>query len=512
MLASSAAHRDLGIGKVVSVGDLKAEIDYFDSVADPVAQRVEVSLADVVPARLERQMRVFFREDGTWRVGRVIEGEHGRVRVRPPGDSPDVLLAEAELFVRWDRPLENPLAILKARTTESPHHYYSRRDFVDSMLEEIAATHGSRALSSSAIALYDHQFAVVGRVLSDPVRRFLLADEVGLGKTIEAGMIIRQQLLDQPTSTVRVIAPQRICHQWQRELRERFFVDDFTFAEVEVLSFDDPQALAGSPGELDLLIIDEAHHAARWSVGTDRQRRSFDRLAELAHGTPALLLLSATPVVADQAAYLAMLHLIDPDNYDLSGLDEFRRRITDRQELARRFVALRPGQLYRRIVGVAERIRELLDGDEVSLACLDDLLAAGEDAGRDVLDERIRALRVAISDRHRIHYRMLRSRREQVPDFPARGRRMGPALTAIDPGPDEITSWIDRWRNALVADYDAVGRDWEPAAREILKGAFSLGETFGIAVRARLEDSSPGEVGPEERASLEEWLERDHTI
>jgi ATP-dependent helicase HepA len=510
-LVSSMAHRDLGIGKVVSSFDGRLGIEYFDSVVAPSVHQIEVESDRVLPARLDRQMRVFFREGGIWRVGRVLETAlGGRVRVRPPGDSPDLWLAEQDLFMRWDRPLENPLEILRARTTESPHHYFSRRDFVDSMLEEIAATQGSRALSSSAIALYDHQFAVVGRVLSDPVRRFLLADEVGLGKTIEAGLILRQQLLDQPESTVRVIAPRRICHQWERELRERFFIEDFTVADVQIVAAEDPGALDATPDGLDFLIIDEAHHPARWATGSDRQRQNFDRLAGLAHSTPSLLLLSATPVAADQAAYLAMLYLIDPDNYDLSGLDEFSRRVADRQELARRFVALRPGQLYRRIVGMADRMRELLRDDEASLACLEDLTAAGADAPRVLLDERIRALRVAISDRHRIHYRMLRSRREQAPDFPARGRRLGRAVTAVDPGPDVISAWIDRWRNALVADSIATENDWLPAAREILKAAFSLEESFGIAVRARLERSAPDEVGPEERRLLEEWLERDH--
>ena len=168
-------------------------------------------------------------------VGRVIDEEFGRVLVRPPGTAEDRWRGIEDLFVRWDRPVGDPVAVLRDRALETPYYYFARRAFVDAMFAQDTAVRGNRSLTSASIEIYDHQVRVASRVLADPVRRFLLADEVGMGKTIEAGLVVRQLLLDQPESYVRVIAPTRMCHQWMRELRERFFIDDSLLSTVEVL-------------------------------------------------------------------------------------------------------------------------------------------------------------------------------------------------------------------------------------------------------------------------------------
>ena len=61
-------------------------------------------------------------------------------------------------------------------------------------------------------------------MLSDPTQRYILADEVGLGKTIEAGFVIRQVLIDKPTAKICVLVPPSIGRQWERELREKFLI------------------------------------------------------------------------------------------------------------------------------------------------------------------------------------------------------------------------------------------------------------------------------------------------
>ena len=216
------------------------------------------------------KLRVYYRTPSGWRVGRAMETELGRVRVRPPGPVPDVWLDVREIYVRWDRPLEDPVGVMQARALESPHHYFARREFVDAMLEEHAASRGNRALTSSSIGLHDHQIRVATRVLSDPVRRFLLADEVGMGKTIEAGLVIRQYLLDNPESVIRIIVPPRLRAQWDQELRVRFFVmDPLDSTVLPVHSADSSEAwdLGAGGSKPDLLVIDEAHHVAAWSRG-----------------------------------------------------------------------------------------------------------------------------------------------------------------------------------------------------------------------------------------------------
>lgn len=92
-------------------------------------------------------------------------------------------------------------------------------------------------LISSLIELEEHQAEVVKRVLQDPVQRYLLADEVGLGKMIEAGVLIGQYTLDAPADhRVLVVAPPPLVMQWRRELRRRFLLGHLLGESIRVVS------------------------------------------------------------------------------------------------------------------------------------------------------------------------------------------------------------------------------------------------------------------------------------
>lgn len=520
-LVMSLDHRHLGIGKVVDAQVGSVTIEYFDSVANPVAERIVVFSERVVRAGLDRQLRVYFRDGARWGVGRVIDEEFGRVLVRPPGNAQDRWRGIEDLFVRWDRPVGDPVAVLRDRALETPYYYFARRAFVDAMFAQDTAVRGNRSLTSASIEIYDHQVRVASRVLADPVRRFLLADEVGMGKTIEAGLVVRQLLLDQPEAYVRVIAPTRMCHQWMRELRERFFIDDSLLSTVEVLDAADSASwrVSAEQGPPDLLVVDEAHHVARWAHGSSVHQRRFVEAARLAHSAAGLLLLSATPVAHNETTYLSMLHLLDPDNYSLDQAAEFRRRVENRHDLARAFVLFRPGQTFRRLERNADRLRDLLGSDEISVARLDELLQLGAGSEQADLDSAIRALRVAISDRHRLHYRMLRSRRDEASDFPIRGRRLDRVVDTAPAGDVRLAEWLDRWRAAFATDCgDKLDGEQQDTARCMLDRALAFPTVLRAAVDYRLGDRGPeslagagaadrdalgAPVGAEERAALE---------
>ena len=133
-------------------------------------------------------------------------------------------------------------------------------------------------------------------VLSDPVQRYLLADEVGLGKTIEAGFVIRQTLLDHPDARIVVLAPDALRPQWAQELREKFFIDDFPDAQVKCVGHEEPERWADYHG-CELVVVDEAHRVAETD---DPDKPTYRSLCTLAHSVPRLLLLSATPVMSQK--------------------------------------------------------------------------------------------------------------------------------------------------------------------------------------------------------------------
>ena len=95
------------------------------------------------------------------------------------------------------------------------------------------------ALFSSIIELEPHQVEVVRRVLQDPVKRYLLADEVGLGKTIEAGVLIRQYVQDDPDHRIVVLVPAPLIAQWRGERCRRFLLSEELVESVLTVASDD---------------------------------------------------------------------------------------------------------------------------------------------------------------------------------------------------------------------------------------------------------------------------------
>jgi len=197
----------------------------------------------------------------------------------------------------------------------------------------------ARGLLGSRTSLLPHQVYIAAEVGGRYAPRVLLADEVGLGKTIEAGMIIQQQLLTGRASRVLVIVPETLLHQWLVEMLRRFnlrfaLFDTERIAAIEEgnpfeteqlvlcsldLFRDHPQLqpLAIDAG-WDLAVLDEAHHL-HWSpdnVGDD-----YLFIEQLARQSAGLLLLTATPEQVGQASHFARLRLLDPDRFH--DLDAF---------------------------------------------------------------------------------------------------------------------------------------------------------------------------------------------
>ncbi|WP_368913242.1 RNA polymerase-associated protein RapA [Mixta calida] len=183
--------------------------------------------------------------------------------------------------------------------------------------------------------LIPHQLHIAHDVGRRHAPRVLLADEVGLGKTIEAGMIIHQQLLAGRADRVLIVVPETLQHQWLVEMLRRFnlrfsLFDDARYAEAQHDSdnpFDTEQLVICSldfvrrnkqrlqqlaDAEWDLLVVDEAHHLA-WSEG--EPSREYQVIEQLAEQIPGVLLLTATPEQLGMESHFARLRLLDPDRF-----------------------------------------------------------------------------------------------------------------------------------------------------------------------------------------------------
>jgi ATP-dependent helicase HepA len=239
-----------------------------------------------------------------------------------------------------------------------------------------------QGLLGPRIDLIPHQLYIAHQVASRYAPRVLLADEVGLGKTIEAGLIIHQQLVTHRARRVLVVVPPALVHQWFVEMVRRFNLHFSIFdqARIEALreqddelervfsdALDDGMSLDDTDSELfdtvsttadnpflsaqlilvstdfleqcdinllsaaewDLLVVDEAHHLT-WT--TEHASEGYRRVEQLAAHAKGLLLLTATPEQLGRESHFARLRLLDPDRY--SSLDAFIAEQQSYQQIA----------------------------------------------------------------------------------------------------------------------------------------------------------------------------------
>ena len=407
-----------GVARVGAVDSNRVRLDLFDSAAVPIASQIWVDCAGTKRCQLDSQTRVYWQDRvmNHWRAGRIVGGGPDEYFVRPPNAQFDIRVPEVDLRVRWDRPVTDPLEVLLAGAQETPYYRDSRLPVLRDLTAQRSACASVTAFPSSRIQIHAHQINVALKVLSDPVQRYLLADEVGLGKTIEAGFVIRQRFIDDRNAKVCVLAPEALRRQWREELLERFFIDDFPTGRLVVASHDEPDKWARYH-DYDLVVVDEAH---RLSGSGDHTASPYVELKDLCHSVPRLLLLSATPVLQRESTHLGLLHLLDPNVFSWDRAESFQQRLTVRRDLARAVFALDP--LYPYLLPSAiDQVRRLLPADrrfeDLAREVISQLDGDGDllqGATENDLAAFVAGLRGHVAETYRLHRRVLRNRRETV--------------------------------------------------------------------------------------------------
>ena len=192
-----------------------------------------------------------------------------------------------------------------------------------------------RGLRGNRAGLIPHQLHIAQEVGNRVNPRVLLADEVGLGKTIEAGMILQNQLFAEKVQRVLIIVPETLQHQWLVEMLRRFNLHFSLFDEERCEDFAEQAInpfstesliicaldwLKAHPhrvqqaieAEFDCLIVDEAHHLA-WSENAPST--AYLLVEQLAKAIPSVLLLTATPEQLGLESHFARLRLLDPERF-----------------------------------------------------------------------------------------------------------------------------------------------------------------------------------------------------
>ncbi len=436
----------LGIGKVIEISETNAIVEYFCSLG----QRLEktLPLSSLSQVRLESQARCYIKsqDQDKWIIGRIFgwDEDTEEYQVDLP-DKKTAIVTEEEIYVRCNLPNTDPIETLAMKGHETPYFHEKRLAFVKSLIQQRAVSRGMTGLISANIDLYPHQVEVVRRVLEDPIQRYILADEVGLGKTIEAGTILRQFLLDEPKKGAVVIVPQYLLQQWRTELENKFYISHFP-KRVAVLAVEDIHKI-NLKARIGCLILDEAHHIAAMATSKDAAvRQRFETCKQLAHKSDRLLLLSANPVVNHEQDFLAMLHLLDPATYKLDDLEGFRAQVASRQQIGKVLLALREDAKPVVLKNNLQELRNLFPDDKYLLNLADDLETCLQGNSPDK-NQIVQAIRSHISDTYRLYRRMLRNRRAAVEDVIFDRNFTPKEEYDLDERSLDIHELIDQWRS-----------------------------------------------------------------
>lgn len=210
-----------------------------------------------------------------------------------------------------------------------------REFFLSSELSELPLVDNAASLTSAKVDLLPHQIVLVHRIANSSPRRMLVADDVGLGKTIETALLLRELASRGELNRALMIVPAGLVENWRRELNEVFnlnfevFGSEGDVTDRKTNAFAKHNRLIASIDTLkrpkrvenilaspkwDLIVFDEAHHlTATEKSGNKVHKTDNYLLAEsLREHSRDLLLLSATPHQGEHFRFLRLVHLLDP--------------------------------------------------------------------------------------------------------------------------------------------------------------------------------------------------------
>jgi len=332
----SNTESELGLGIVVSVENRRVRM-IFPAAGEKRTYAVDIAPLSRVHYEIGQQVKNL--EGQTMTITEIEE--HNGCLIYLGDDESDriMVLPEVDLdsFVQFSNPQERLFAGQIDKISAFQMRMETLRHYRNQQKSSVTGLLGAR------IQLLPHQLYIASQVATRYAPRVLLADEVGLGKTIEAGLIIHQQLMTGRASRVLIAVPESLVHQWLVEMLRRFnlfftILDEDRCQALTESGSDNPfesaqlvlcstaylaehtdrleQAVAS---DWDLLVVDEAHYL-EWNE--QHSSPAYQAIESLSQKTRGLLLLTATPEQLGIEGHFARLRLLDPARY--SDLEAFR--------------------------------------------------------------------------------------------------------------------------------------------------------------------------------------------
>ncbi len=404
----------MGLGCVEEVVDERLLKVFFPAKSEECLYRIKTAPLRRIILHVG-QMAVA-RDGRHFRIEKLTQ-EHGLVTYW----NGDQFMSEADLEDKV--PLSSSLGRMHYGNVGYPEDLHLR--LAAHQLRSKMLSSESYFIGASRASLLPHQLFVTERVCSMLNPRVLLSDEVGLGKTIEAGRIFSVLRECGRASRVLIVLPDSLTNQWLAEMARRFN-EVFSLVNSEALEESDPYmaarraitpwtALKGGlldealKYDWDLLIVDEAHHL-------HEGQEAYEAVSRLAKRSRSVLLLTATPSRSGLETEFGLLRLVDPKRFtDFDTYCKERENWKHGSDLAKELhLALsqdKPGSNHEAVLSALKNIEaEFVNDGQISHLSQ----ALQEHLETDSSEEHSRALLSALIDRHGPGRVLFRNRRARL--------------------------------------------------------------------------------------------------
>ncbi len=236
-----------------------------------------------------------------------------------------ICVSEKDITASFLSGSANPTHQLKKYEFQNPCWYLGRQIVKDTMNILDNSIMGFKELAGCKIYLKAFQLNTIMQCLQDEHCRYMIADEVGLGKTIEACSVLKIHLSSNANQRILIAVPSALEAQWRTELLFKFGLFDGDNGNGNIISLESVENIDMNMvnDSWDFLIVDEVHNYLK-------DKQNYEKIHSLSKNSENVILLSATPIQQREEEYLNLLRLILPQKYDELSLDEFSN-LTEKQ-------------------------------------------------------------------------------------------------------------------------------------------------------------------------------------
>ena len=315
--------RDFISGRIVEVNDFSetANVMFFDLLDlkkyYQIPDTIEFPLSRLQHCRISIGTLAEYNEDRYYVVQYNIDKTDSYFYYYLVSDTGELVRAcEKDIKATFNSGEISPLLQLKRFEFQNPMWYFGRSAVSKTIHTIDNAFYGFKELAGCKIFLKPYQLKTVMRCLSEPTCRYMIADEVGLGKTIEAASVLKVYLSDKKNKNILICVPDALTEQWKTELAFRFRLFNGENLNGNFIKIVPMSQMTIVNDKLDFIIVDEVHSILN-------KDSIYDTILKLSRTAENIIMLSATPVQSRNEEYHKLLSLIQPERYCDMSEDKF---------------------------------------------------------------------------------------------------------------------------------------------------------------------------------------------